>query len=65
MPRQTKKFDCKYSELKNSFIISSPKKKQSTLKYTNQVKECTRLINQARKKHYIKPIQLQNRNGPS
>ena len=31
MPRQTKKFNCKYSELKNSFIISSPKKET---KYT-------------------------------
>ena len=32
IPHKTKKFDCKYPEWMNSFIISSLKKERSTLK---------------------------------
>ena len=67
IPHNTKKFDCKYPEWINSFIISSLKKRTNYTKrfyknssdynkdlLNNQAHECTRLIIQAKEKHIAK-----------
>ena len=65
IPHKTKKFDCKYPEWMNSFIISSLKKRTKYTKrfyknttdfnkdlLNNPANECARLNIQAKKKTY-------------
>ena len=67
IPHKTKRFDCKYPEWMNSFIISSLKKRTKYTKrfyknstdynkdlLNNQANECRRLIIQAKEKHIVK-----------